>query len=93
MIIHSRRFHMEAKEIGETLESGITTALSNKPMWMFWAVYTVMSGVLFGVFYTAMYLLALKWWLAVIVIIATGLVWGTIVYTKESKLDKKGKKI
>ena len=64
--------------------------LSNQPMWVFWIAYSVLTGFFFGIFYTATYLLALQWWLAVIVIIAIGVVWGSIIYTKnEPKIDQK----
>lgn len=78
---------MESNEIGKSVEAKLMSLLSNKPMWVFWIAYSVLSGVFFGVFYAATYLLALKWWVAVVVIIAVGIIWGSFVYTK-NKPDK-----
>lgn len=61
------------------------SVLENKPMWVFWIAYSVLSGILFGIFYAAMHFLALQWWVAVLVIVAVGGVWGSISYTRNSK--------
>lgn len=83
---------MRIHELGSSMNGGIMSVLANKPMWVFWVVYSALSGVLFGVFYTATYLLALRWWVAVIVIIAIGMVWGSLVYTKNKRDEIPGKK-
>jgi len=84
---------MGVKEISNSLKEKLMSLLSNKPMWAFWIAYTVLAGVFFGIFYTATYLLALQWWLAVLVIIAVGVIWGSFVYTKNKpKKEKKAEK-
>jgi hypothetical protein len=60
-------------------------------MWAFWIAYTVLSGILFGIFYTAMYLMAQLWWVPIIVVIAVGMIWGTLVYPKEPQKPKEEK--
>ncbi len=62
--------------------------LMNKPMWIYWAAYSTLSAVLFGVFYAATYLLASKWWFALIVIVAIGMIWGSIEFTKKARIEK-----
>jgi len=74
---------MEINEVSKTAEKSFKSFLSDKPLWVFWIAYTLLSGILFGIFYTAMYLMAQLWWVPVIVVIAIGLTWGTLAYPKE----------
>ena len=74
---------MEINEVSKTAEKSFKSFLSHKPLWVFWIAYTLLSGILFGIFYTAMYLMAQLWWVPVIVVIAIGLTWGTLAYPKE----------
>jgi hypothetical protein len=76
---------MEAKEVGETVQRGVMSFLSNKPVWAFWIVYSALSGILFGVFYAAMYFMALRWWIPIIAIIAVGTIWGSIAYAGKAR--------
>ena len=76
---------MEVNEVGKSAQKKFTSFLSKKPIWASWIAYSVLSGILFGIFYTAMYLMAQLWWVPVIVIIVTGMIWGTLVYPKEPK--------
>jgi hypothetical protein len=55
--------------------------MANKKMWVFWTLYTIVSGVLFGVLYGAFRLVAQRWWIAPIIIIGIGLIWGTSQYS------------
>ncbi len=83
---------MEINEAGKTAQKGFSSFLSNKPIWAFWIAYIILSGVLFGIFYTAMYLMSQLWWIPIIVIIAIGIIWGTLAYPKvpkEKKLEEK----
>lgn len=64
----------------------IQTFLLDKPMWVFWVIYTVIGALTFGVFYSLMYLLMLEWWGAVISVLAIGIFWGTIAYIKMAPL-------
>jgi hypothetical protein len=69
---------MEVNEVGKSARNKFMSFLSGKPMWAFWIAYTVLSGILFGIFYLAMYLMALLWWIPIIVIIAVGMIWGSL---------------
>ena len=73
---------MDTNEVGKSVKKNVTSLLSNKPMWAFWIFYSALCGILFGIFYTAMYLVALQWWIPVIVIIAIGMIWGSFAYNK-----------
>ena len=50
--------------------------LSDKPLWAFMIAYTLIAGAIFGSLYAAMYFLALRWWGAVITVMAIGGIWG-----------------
>jgi len=76
---------MSLKETNKSIRETFMSALEDKPVWVYWIAYSVLSGILFGIFYTAMHFLALQWWVAVLVIIAVGAVLGTISYTRNSK--------
>lgn len=79
----------DVKEVGESVKINALSFLSSKPVWVYWIVYCLLCAVLFGVFYTAMYFMALQWWIPVIIVIASGLIWGSIAYTGNlRKLNK-----
>lgn len=82
---------MDVNEVGKSAQKQFTSFLSSKPIWAFWIAYSVLSGILFAVFYTTMYLMAQRWWIPVIVIIAIGMIWGTIAFPKESHTLKEKK--
>jgi hypothetical protein len=82
---------MEVKEVGESVQKNLMSFLLQKPIWIFWIVYSVLSGILFGIFYTTIYLVAQRWWIPVVVIIVIGMIWGTVAYTSGTH-DVKGKK-
>ena len=73
---------MEVNEVGKTAQMKLMSFLSNKPMWAYWIAYTVLSGILFGIFLTTMYLMAQLWWVPVIVIIVIGMIWGNPCFSK-----------
>jgi len=79
---------MEVNEVGKTAQMKLMSFLSNKPMWAYWIAYTVLSGILFGIFLTTMYLMAQLWWVPVIVIIVIGMIWGTLVFPKHAQKPK-----
>ncbi len=54
--------------------------LSGKPIWIWWITYTVIVGILFGLFYFAWTLLTEKWWAIAVIIPIVGIVWGTVLY-------------
>ncbi len=74
--------------IANSLSRKLTTVLSGKPLWVFWAVYTVLSGIILGVSYTLMYFLVLRWWVATIAVVVIGLIWGTSAH-KVKEFSKK----
>ncbi len=80
---------METKEVGKTVRKGIMSFLSGKPVWAFWIAYSALSGILFGVFYAAMYFMALQWWIPVIAILAVGIIWGSVSYSKSGREAEK----
>ncbi|MBU0955056.1 MAG: hypothetical protein KKI09_06475 [Spirochaetes bacterium] len=82
---------MEVNEVGKSVQKKFTSFLSDKPMWVFWITYSILSGILFGIFYAAMYLMAQLWWVPVIVIIVIGMIWGTLAYPKEAQKLKEKK--
>lgn len=82
---------MGINETGASLKDNFASLLSDRPMWVYWITYTVLTGIVFGIFYAAMYFLALQWWVTALVIIAIGMIWGTVSYTK-SKQNNEDKK-
>jgi apolipoprotein N-acyltransferase len=62
--------------------------LKDKPLWAYWVVYSTLSAVLFGAFYATMFLLASRWWVAIIVIAGIGMIWGSVEFTKKSQIEK-----
>ena len=81
-------YNMNIKEMIERFQVNIISYLSNKPIWLYWIVYTALIGLLFGLFYIAMFLLLLQWWVPVIVILAVGMIWGTFTFKRDSgKID------
>jgi hypothetical protein len=76
---------METKEVGQTVQKGLMSLLSNRPVWVFWIAYSALSGIIFGVFYAAMYLMALQWWMPIIAIIAVGVIWGSISHGRNAR--------
>lgn len=82
---------MEVKEVGESVQKNLMSFLSQKPIWIFWIVYSALSGILFGIFYTTIYLVAQRWWIPVVVILAVGMIWGTVAYTNGTHETKEKK--
>lgn len=82
---------MNVEESNKSLKESFMSLLSNKPIWVFWIVYSVFAGMFFGIFYTVTYLLALRWWLASLVIIAIGVIWGSIIYSNNKPEIEKEK--
>jgi hypothetical protein len=60
--------------------------LSDKPIWVWWVFHVVVTGALFGIFSLVLYLLGIQWWAGIFILIATGMIWGSIKY-----FQKKGK--
>jgi len=64
----------------EQLAKQAAGLLTGKPIWIWWIAYTVLVGLLFGLFYFAMTLLTEKWWAVAVIVPGAGIVWGTILY-------------
>ena len=63
----------------------LTAFTTNKPLWAFWTIYIAISGALFGVFYGVVRIVSYRWWIAPIIIIAGGIIWGTVSYLAMKK--------
>ncbi|MBN1798877.1 MAG: hypothetical protein JW822_09885 [Spirochaetales bacterium] len=59
-------------------EKSMASFLIDKPIWVWWLSHIVLTGVLFGIFYLALYLLTINWWVGVLILLVTGIVWGSI---------------
>ena len=62
-----------------------TGFLQGKPIWAWWLFYLASTAALFGIFRLALYLLGIKPWIGVLVLAATGLIWGTVMYSRGKK--------
>ena len=79
-------------DITEEAGKKVKSFMSGKPVWAFWILYTAIVGLVFGIAYAVIYILAFKWWILLIAILLTGLCLGTLSYFKENKKDEaKGK--
>ena len=61
-------------------DNKIISFLSDKPLWVWLLTFLVITGVLFGAFSLALYLLGIVPWIGVLIIIVAGLVWGGTMY-------------
>ena len=66
----------KGKEVGKRVSSFLT----GKPLWLWWIVYTVICALIFGVFYLVIFVLTVKWWITLILIVAAGIIWGSVAY-------------
>ena len=74
------------------VEKSMASVLSDKPIWVWWLSYIVLTGVLFGIFYLALYLLTINWWVGVLILLIIGIVWGSIKRFQISGRIKKEKR-
>jgi hypothetical protein len=70
----------------------IASFFLNKPIWVWWIAYAAITGVLFGVFYAAISLMMIQWWIPVLVILATGIIWGSIAFAHRKPETKENDK-
>ncbi|MBN1409337.1 MAG: hypothetical protein JW969_00735 [Spirochaetales bacterium] len=54
--------------------------LLDKPVWIWWLFYVAVTGALFGIFSLAFYLLGIQWWVGISILVATGIIWGSVKY-------------
>jgi polyferredoxin len=71
------------KNTGKDVQKKMTSFLSGKPLWVWLTSYVAIAAVLFGVFYLVYSMLTIRWWVSVLVIIIAGVVWGSIVYSRQ----------
>ena len=60
----------------------VAAFLLDKPVWAWWIFYVVVTGALFGIFSLAIYLLGIQWLVGVLILLATGVIWGSIKYSQ-----------
>jgi hypothetical protein len=70
------------------LKKRYTGFLTGKPIWAWWIFYLASTAALFGIFRLAFYLLGIKPWIGVLILAATGLIWGTVMYSRNKKENK-----
>ena len=78
-------------EVSGEAKKRVKGFLEGKPIWFFWIFFTVGIGILFGIFYGVMYLLALSWWVNVLVVIVAGMAVGSFSYLKGVKPESEAK--
>lgn len=76
---------MEPNEVGKTAQKKFLSFLSGRPIWVSWIAYSALSAILFGVFYAAMYFMVMQWWIPIVLIVGTGMVWGTLTFKAKKK--------
>ncbi|MBN2531512.1 MAG: hypothetical protein JXB88_01405 [Spirochaetales bacterium] len=86
----------DRKETGNIFTKNVAAFLLDKPIWVWWIFYVAVTVALFGIFYLAFYLLSIQWWVGVVILFATGMIWGSIKYLRikgktpvEKKEDEK----
>ncbi len=75
----------DGKEKKNLVLGKIDRFLQKRPIWAWWISYVVITGGLFGLFYLAFYLLGIKPWLSVLLLITAGIVWGSTKFYKNKK--------
>ena len=76
-------------ETGKAVGKEVGSFLSDKPIWVWWIGYVLLTAVLFAIFYLAFYVLTLKWWIDALLIIVIGLIWATIAFFNKNPVKSK----
>ncbi len=63
------------------MKKKLSDILNGKPLWVWWIVYLLITGGFFGLFNLINYLLAIIPFVGVLVLIATGILWGYIAFS------------
>jgi len=79
---------MEIQESIQRVEDKAGSLLTNRPIWVFWLVYTGIIALLFGIFYVITTILLARWWVPVILILALGIIWGSFAFVKTKRKDE-----
>lgn len=66
--------------------------LVDKPVWVWWIFHAAVTGALFGIFSLAIYLLGITWWVGVLILLGTGIIWGSIRYSQRNANTREDKK-
>lgn len=66
--------------------------LKEKPMWVWWIFYVILTGLLFSLFYFVFYLLGIQRVIGVLILIATGIIWGSVKYMRRKGKNTEEKK-
>jgi hypothetical protein len=74
------------------ITKNVAAFLLDKPVWVWWIFYIVVTSTLFGIFSLAIYLLVIQWWFGVIILIATGIIWGSVKYSQTKRKIKTEKR-
>jgi hypothetical protein len=69
------------KEPDNLVTKRVAAFLIDKPIWVWWIVHIAVTGALFGIFNLALYLIAIQWWVGVLILLITGVIWGSIRYS------------
>ena len=72
-------------EVSDEASKKVLGVLSGKSIWMYWIVFTLMIGIVFGIGYGVMYLLSFRWWILALVIVVAGMASGTFAYLNTIK--------
>jgi len=70
----------DSKETENIIMKNVAAFLLDKPIWVWWIFHIVVTGALFGIFYLAFYLLSIQWLVGVLILLVTGIIWGSIKY-------------
>lgn len=76
-------------KVSNEAEKRVNGFLSGKPIWVFWIIFTLLFGVVFGISYGVLYVLALRWWVMLLVVVVAGMAIGSFVYLNSMKTIKK----
>lgn len=76
------------EKTGKIIAEKTDTFLSGKPIWIWWASYILLTGVLFAIFYLAFYILSVQWWVLLLLSVIIGAIWGTIAFTNKKVVQK-----
>jgi fatty acid desaturase len=73
------------QEVSDEASKKVMGVLSGRPIWVYWIMFTLMIGVVFGIGYGVMYLLSFRWWILALVIVVAGMASGTFAYLNTLK--------
>jgi len=81
----------DIKKTGSVVKGKFFTFLVNKAVWVWWIAYIVIVAVVFLLFMVFMRMLTNVWWVPVVLVLVTGIVWGTVAFVANQQ-SKSGEK-